>query len=309
VSRTDIMNWTRDYYKDTEFDMTLGVLAGPYSNPNRIEGGPGMLAVPGQFARGISIPRTAYSVVVEAKPGKRAGQTIAWFAIDQPLSSVFVPFVASSDRTADAYRKGRQEFFSRDSAWWAFNFVSNWMSIDWADMMAMHVGPAMREEQQRIMDAVQGLEADWPEDKEVVNRMQHGLHENLVKTWWALADELIARFSDGIYTHRNGTKKGIGYPGWWLQMIGFNDDFYRVQWVELSASPPALLLPSLPPALLRTASAAGGFLASTGGGGDMAALTAFIPGVLVGVAIGVALTAAALRKYSKAADLHARLLA
>merc|ERR1712107_425271 len=73
VSREDIMNWTRDYYKDTEFDMTLGVMAGPYNNPNRIEGGKGWLSVPGQFARGISIPRTNYAVIVEAKQASKAG--------------------------------------------------------------------------------------------------------------------------------------------------------------------------------------------------------------------------------------------
>merc|ERR1719451_29252 len=66
VSRADVMNWTRYYYQGTEFDMSQGVLAGPFNNPTRVEGGRGMLDVPGVMTRGISIARTNYAVVVEA---------------------------------------------------------------------------------------------------------------------------------------------------------------------------------------------------------------------------------------------------
>merc|ERR1719498_246250 len=165
-----------------------------------MEGGLGQFAVPGQFARGISIQRTSYSVIVEAKPTTLAEQSIAWFATDQPLTSVFVPFIATSDRAAASYMTGRLEVFSRDSAFWAFNFVSNWMNIDFKDMMSMHVGPSMKAEQDHIMDSVEKLEANWPEDVEAVNDIQVGLQERLVKNWWNLADSLIVHFSDGIYT-------------------------------------------------------------------------------------------------------------
>ena len=37
--------------------MRYGSLAGPFQSPNRIEGGQGAKAVPGQFARSTSIPR------------------------------------------------------------------------------------------------------------------------------------------------------------------------------------------------------------------------------------------------------------
>merc|ERR1712238_458664 len=140
------------------YDMTLGVQAGPHGNPNREEGGSGLREIKGQFARGISIMRTNSAVVVEGKSGDKAKQSIAWFATDQPISSVFVPLIATADRAADSYTKGHLETFNRESAFWAFNFVSNWMMLNWESMMSMAVRPKQREEQDRIFAAVSQLE-------------------------------------------------------------------------------------------------------------------------------------------------------
>lgn len=307
VSRTDIMNWTRDYYKDTEFDMSQGVLAGPFNNPSRIEGGVGVLSVPGQFARGISIQRTSYSLIVEAKPVP--GQSIAWFATDQPLTGVFAPFVASSSRAAPSYHTGRLEAFTRDSAFWAFNFVSNWMNIDFKDMMSMHVSAAMRAEQQHIMDAVEAMEANWPEHAETVNEIQEGLQERLVKNWWNLADSLIVQFSDGIYTFENTTTKHLGYPAWWLQMIGYSNDFFKVQWVQPSIYPPSLLLSSLPAALQPAREAAANFLQLASDSAPVYSASSFIGGLAIGMVVGGLMVSLAHPKRSTSSDMKTPLLA
>lgn len=245
ISRGAVMNWTRDHYQGTPYDMTQGVQAGPHGNPNREEGGSGLREIKGQFARGISIMRTNSAVVVEGKSGDKARQSIAWFATDQPISSVFVPFVATADRAAEAYAKGHLETFSRNSAFWAFNFVSNWMMLDWGSMMGMSVGPAQQEEQDKILAAVSALEEQWPQDASAVSEFQRGIQEQLVQRWWLLADDLVARYSDAIYTRPNTTKLPLGYPAWWLQMIGFNQEFYQVQWVQPALLPPRLLWDSL----------------------------------------------------------------
>ncbi|CAE8607539.1 unnamed protein product [Polarella glacialis] len=178
ISVETIMNYTRDHYADTDYDMTKGVLSGTFGNPNRLEGGVGMQEIRGQFARGFSIPRTSYSVVVQSRhPPERS---IAWLAADQPMTSVFVPFVASAKRAAAFYQTGQQEIFSRDCAWWAFNFVSNWMTINFQDMMAMHVGPKIKEQQDIIMKAVKTLDEQWPESDMILEEVQIGLQEHLV---------------------------------------------------------------------------------------------------------------------------------
>lgn len=189
--------------------------------------------------------RTNTAVVVEGKSGAKRRQSIAWLSVDQPISGVFAPFVAGADDFAEAYSKGRLETFSRDSAFWAFNFVSNWMMLNWDNMMRLTVGPAQQREQQQIFETVASLEASWPEEREV-SATQRRLQEGLVSRWWQLADEVVARYSDAIFTHPNTTKTGLGYPAWFLQMIGYNQEFFHVQWVQPSSLPPPLLWATLP---------------------------------------------------------------
>merc|ERR1719188_2321902 len=229
-------------------DMTQGILAGPFGNPNRLEGGTAARLVPGQFARGISIPRTSYGVVVESKPGSKAKESIAWFATDQPQSSVFAPFFADADRYAEVYSRGHQEVFSRDSAWWAFNFVANYMNINYANMFEKVVGPLREQEQKRILDAVGSMEKHGPANKEHLNRLQTDLQETLVSRWWSMSNDLIVLFNDGVYNHPHTLPDGttapvltLGYPAWFLQMIGYTNEFYKAQWVQWSASAPPLL--------------------------------------------------------------------
>eukprot|EP00420_Gonyaulax_spinifera_P021015 CAMPEP_0197919506 /NCGR_PEP_ID=MMETSP1439-20131203/87328_1 /TAXON_ID=66791 /ORGANISM="Gonyaulax spinifera, Strain CCMP409" /LENGTH=127 /DNA_ID=CAMNT_0043541667 /DNA_START=27 /DNA_END=407 /DNA_ORIENTATION=- len=63
LTNLEFMDLFRTHYEGTEFDMRLGALAGPFQSPNRLEGGRGMMAFPGQFARSPSIPRTSYTQV------------------------------------------------------------------------------------------------------------------------------------------------------------------------------------------------------------------------------------------------------
>jgi len=273
VSRTEVMDWFRDHYEGTEFDMTQGVLAGPFNDPNRIEGSDGVVeAGGGQFARGISIPRTNYALLVEAK----GNQSIAWFATDTPASSVFVPFFATSSQCAAPYTRGRYEVFTRDSAWWAFNFVANWMNFNYRDMSEQFVHPAVRREQQRVVDTVLRLEAGLLQSRAALNQAQTELQRGLVSEWWRLADELVAAFSDGLRHFPNTTGVRYGYPGWWLQMIGFNNDFYRVQWSTWAPNPPPLLQDHSSPSRLLGAQP----------GGQLIPLTSFLPGLLSGLLIG-----------------------
>lgn len=57
-------------------------------------------------------------------------------------------------------------------------------------------------------------------------------------------------YSDSHYTYKDGRINGIGYPAWWLQMIGFNQEFFRVQFVQPSTVVPPLLQKVLPASVL-----------------------------------------------------------
>lgn len=116
------------------------------------------------------------------------------------------------------------------------------MNINYRDMSELYVGPKVQDEQQRILGVVESLERDWP-DTDSLNVIQTQLQDDLVRRWWNFGDILVAAFNDGTHTFENGTQKAYGYPAWWLQMIGFdnNAEWWRPQWVQWSPLPPLLL--------------------------------------------------------------------
>lgn len=278
LSHEQVMDWMRDHYEDSEFDMRFGALAGPFGNPNRLEGGPGMSLITGNMPRAISIPRTTYGQVVQSRPDP--SKSIVWFATDVPSSSVFVPLFAQANKVAEPYTKGRPEIFSRDSAWWAFGLVANWMNINYHEMNTRTVGPAMRKEQSDIYKSVEMLENSWPDDHEathVLNQFQTDIQVGLVQRWWALSERLFAEFNDGVYRtpEMNSSSIQFGYPAWYLQMIGFNSDFFSPHWVQPAASPPSLL--EIPTAMSRSLSVSAQL--------PVAHPFGFWPGVLAGIVV------------------------
>jgi dipeptidase len=238
VSIRQIMDLHRDHYQGTEFDMTEGVLAGPYNSPN--------LEMPG-LPRSISIARTSYTAIV-APQGELSK---VWVAMDQPTTSVFVPFYASALRSDGGRGKfdpsfgspygPAQQVFNRTTAWWAFDFVSNWMNINYRNMSAEEVFPARDALQEWVFEQVDHLEKSLTHDK-VENSIkmadtQTGIQHHVTKTWWDLADTLIVRYNDGFFNFGKYYPERavpILMPKQWLNMVGYKDDFYKPgeHWVK-----------------------------------------------------------------------------
>jgi len=227
-----IFDLHRDHYEGTDYDMTRGVMAGPWGNPNYEFSGLEFREVPGQAPRAISILRTSYCQV--ATSGKVAK---VWFAVDAPATSVFVPFFAEADEFSEVY--GSPEIpdlrkFDRKSAFWAFDFVANWMGINYRNMSAEMVYPARDDLQRFVMqEAARAEEAaskDPKNGKGVLGKAQTIIQLHVAKTWWELADDLVVRYNDGYFNfgkYSPVTSAPIPYPAWWLRMIGFGPGFYK----------------------------------------------------------------------------------
>jgi dipeptidase len=157
VSELDVMNLFRDHYESTEFDMTQGVLAGPNGNPNYELTGRDMQNVKGQIPRAMSLMRTAYTSIVVADEFPKV-----WFGVDAPASSVFVPLWADALSNGTMSRRfmiGKQQEFDRESAHWAFNFVSNWMSyVNYRNISQEYVFPKRDALQERVIEQVESVE-------------------------------------------------------------------------------------------------------------------------------------------------------
>eukprot|EP00928_Gymnodinium_smaydae_P061521 TRINITY_DN45575_c0_g1_i1.p1 TRINITY_DN45575_c0_g1~~TRINITY_DN45575_c0_g1_i1.p1 ORF type:complete len:679 (-),score=75.37 TRINITY_DN45575_c0_g1_i1:118-2154(-) len=228
LSHRDVMNFFKYHYQGTEFDMTQGILAGPFGTPFRVEGGPKS----GQVIRGISIQRTAYGIVVQTGPARQ----LAWFAMDCPLTSIYVPLDSKVEAVSAAYSSGHNGNFSRDTAGWAFNFVNNFMQLNYRSMSQDTVYPLIEALQDEIDLARANLEGRNATTAELAS-WQLFLQDDVVKRWWQLADLLVMKYNDGrINVPKIG--KSIGYPQWYADMVGFGNDVHPV-WVQPAPRPAA----------------------------------------------------------------------
>jgi len=226
VTHRDVHEFLKYHYQDTEFDMRLGILAGPFNTPFRIEGGP----TTGQIPRGISILRTLYGIVAETGPNMQR----AWFALDAPLTSVYVPLYAKTNAVSSPYSTGWNGEFSRDSASWAFNFVNNYMQLNYKWSSEQDVYPAIKKWQDTIDEECKAADHMGPEE---LAKWQISVQEKVVASWWKLADFLVMKYNDGRINHP-AMGKAIGYPQWYADMIGFNNDVHPT-WVQHAERPPA----------------------------------------------------------------------
>lgn len=224
ISHRDVMGLFRTQYEGTEFDLTQGILAGPFGNPFRVEGGPHS----GQIPRGISIQRTLYSIIAHSGPQR----SLAWFAMDTPVTSVYVPLYPSVSAVSKAYSTGYNALLSRDCSWWAFNFVSGYMQLNYAAMSKDDVNPAIERWQDTIDLQRKEMESA---DALTLGKWQASLQEKIVADWWRFADFLAMKYNDNfLNVPKAGTS--IGYPQWYADMVGFGNDV-RPLWVQAAQEP------------------------------------------------------------------------
>ncbi|KAF4733807.1 hypothetical protein FOZ62_002770, partial [Perkinsus olseni] len=170
---------------------------------------------------------------------------VVFYGTDQPSSSVFVPFLAKTLKEASAndlegskklyssyYQLGNRADFTtaRDSAWWAFDFVSNWMNMNYQNMSEQYVKPAIAEWQPKMIAA-----ADAATTTEAMDAQS-----SVVKAWWDLSDKLVVRYNDGYYSFPESDPEKVfymGYPADYLAQIGFNKDYIYPKYVQAAGTP------------------------------------------------------------------------
>lgn len=148
----------------------------------------------GQIPRGISIARTAYSIVNQLHPNGPA-HSIAWYSTDTPATGVFVPFFALSTQQHAQYRSGVNRKFSRDSAWWAFNAVSNFAAkVNWNMASERDVLPLQNKLQNKLLaEAGEAAALGERGDVEGLNAWQSARQGEVAERWWALWESLLVK--------------------------------------------------------------------------------------------------------------------
>lgn len=228
VTPQDLMRLHRDSYQGTEFDMTKGLAAGPFGNPNRFGGG----AAPPKgyvgWERPISVLDCTYATVIQSRgwlPAWIGG--LAWFAEDDPKTSVYMPLYAGATALPESVQIGSRAAVDRRSAWWAFDFVSNWANLRWNAMdkdIRAHGDAIERgffDRQAEVERRALALYAEDPaKARAFLTDYTDQMVRKTVQDWWAFSDVLVARYNDG-HVYENGREIRVDYPREWLDAVGY----------------------------------------------------------------------------------------
>jgi dipeptidase len=223
-----VFDLMRDHYEGTDFDMTQGVDAGPYATPYRWR--PMGFEVDGAsytWERPISTQQTGFSMVTQSRawlPDAIGG--LAWYGVDDTWFTCYVPLYCGIEEVPASFAKGSLQRFSWDSAWWVFNFVSNYANLKYSYMI-------------EDIQAVQGkLEGDFlalqpsiertavelaSTDPELMTRYLTGYSvekgEEVVRRWRELGEFLLTKYNDGYVKNEKGRPQESGYPEEWLRAV------------------------------------------------------------------------------------------
>lgn len=258
----DVMDVMRDHYEGTPYDLTKGMAAGPFGNPNRPQ--KTNPRVVGQWERGISIHRTTWSFVCECGPSlSRSGSddmtlATAWFGYDAPHGTVYLPFYAASPGDAPQgwrSRTGLQSNFSTDSAWWPFNLANQYAS---GTNFAL-INADIREKASGLERDVRAAKATWDaralaafedgaDPKSIlanVSALANDAAMHVHETWTPYAFSLLAKYGQGLVTYNESVSARQEYPDDWLESIdvGFTTwspegPFHGIPCVELTGEEP-----------------------------------------------------------------------
>ena len=226
----DAMELMRDHFEGTEFDMTKDVGAGPFASPYRWR--PMTWKLDGQeylHERAISTQQTGFSFVAQSRawlPDPVGG--VLWFGVDDTYTTCYVPISCGVQAPPHAFAEGTGDFnsFSWDSAFWTFNFVSNYTYTRWSDMI-QDVQKVQREFEGRFTagqpDVDRRALALYKEDpglaKDYLTKRAAEATAEVVTRWQKLGQFLIWKYLDGNVRDEKGKVTFPRYPDAWYRRI------------------------------------------------------------------------------------------
>lgn len=235
----DVIALHRDHYEGTPFDMARDLSAGPFAMPDRWR--PIKWKVDGRaysWERPIATQQVGFMFASESRADLPDGVGgVFWYGMDNPYTNFFIPLYTSISDLPAAYRSGSMEAFSRDSAWWTFNFVANFANLRYRDMirdiqqaqkeiedLQFALQPAVESAARQLLATNPGLAAAYLTRYCVSNGQLNQ------ERWWKLAETLITRYNDGYVRDENGRPREVGYPEEWLRKeLKENPKKFRIQ--------------------------------------------------------------------------------
>ncbi|MFY3743348.1 dipeptidase [Anaeromyxobacter sp. Red801] len=231
----DVMALMRDHFEGTELDLSKGVGAGPFSLPYRWR--PMTFKVDDKEylnERAISTQQTGFSFVAQSRatlPAAVGG--VLWFGVDDTYSTVYVPMYCSIHEVPRSFAVGTADFktFSWDSAFWVFNFVSNWAYSRYSDMIQDvqqvqgELEGGFLSRQAELEKAAMTLYKDSPGlARDYLTRYSVSQGDMVTARWRKLGESLMVKYLDGNVRDAQGNVTHPDYPEGWRRRIAAEDD-------------------------------------------------------------------------------------
>ncbi|MEJ2633819.1 MAG: C69 family dipeptidase [Calditrichia bacterium] len=244
LSVHDVMNLMRDHFEGTYFDMTKDVGTGPYALPYRWRPLTWKVdSVEYCNERATSTQQTGYSFIAQSRswlPNPIGG--VFWFGLDDTYSTVYTPMYCGIQRVPKSYAVGTGSFdeFSWDSAFWVFNFVSNYAYSRYSDMIKdiqkvqAELEAKFLAEQPEIDKAAQALYSSAPQlARDYLTKYSTALGDSVTRRWKKLGEFLIYKYLDGNVKDEFGRVTHPGYPdSWYRTIVKDTGDHFKMKKLE-----------------------------------------------------------------------------
>jgi len=231
----------RDHFEGTDLDLSTGIGAGPYKLPYRFRPLTWKIDSVEYFnERATSTQQTAFSFVTQSRahlPDEIGG--LIWFGVDDTYSTVYVPMYASMTTVPESFAASSGDFdhFSWESAFWVFNFVTNYAYSRYCDMI-QDIQKLQKEiegfyfaHQPKVEETALSLYQQSPQIAAAyLNDYSIAQSEKLIKRWKELGEFLIYKYLDGNMKDENGKVTHPGYPKeWYRRIIKENGEHFKVK--------------------------------------------------------------------------------
>ncbi len=241
LSVKDVMELMRDHFQGTEFDMTKDIGAGPFKLPYRWRGLTWKVdGVKYCNERAISTQQTGFSFVAQSRkwfPDPIGG--ILWFGVDDTYSNCYVPMYCGIEKVPYSFAVGTGSFkdFTWDSAFWVFNFVSNFAYSRYSDMIS-DIRVVQGEMESSFITETEGIDKkalnlyrkDPALARKFITDYSTSAGEKTTKRWMKLGESLLFKYLDGNVKDKNGKVTHPGYPQEWYKLIVKNTgDHFKIK--------------------------------------------------------------------------------
>lgn len=235
VSNHDMMNFMRNHLEGTELDMSKDIGAGPFECPYRWRGLTWEVdSVTYCNERATATQQTGFSFISQSRswlPREIGG--IIWFGVDDAASSVYFPQYSNATRVPKTFSVGNGEMmkWSDESAFWAFNQVSNF-----AYTRYNYIHPEIAKKQNfletQYIQQVADNDKRWKDLNsklavEVVTKYSLQTGDALTFAWKDFYKYLFLKYMDGNIKEANEIPDGYKYIPAKVEQPGYNEKWKR----------------------------------------------------------------------------------